>query len=40
MIFERDILAWNGDIGLTTDLLEVRSLDQTYFPKLIFQDFY
>ena len=39
MILEREILAWNNDIGLTTDLLEVKELDQSNFPKLIFQDF-
>ena len=39
MLLEKEILVWKNDCGLTTDMLDVRKLQQTDFPKLIFQDF-
>jgi hypothetical protein len=39
MIFEKEILSWNGNNGLSKELIDVISLPKTDFPKLIFQDF-
>ena len=39
MIIEKEILLWKNEIGLTTDMLDVKKLSKTEFPRLIFQDF-
>lgn len=39
MLLEKEILIWKDEIGLTSNLLDVRALPQSDFPKLIFQDF-
>lgn len=39
MIIEKEILLWNGTVGLSTDMVEVLKLEETEFPRLIFQDF-
>ena len=37
MLLEKEILIWNNKKGLTTDLIDVTKLNQSDFPKLIFQ---
>jgi len=39
MIFEPEIITFNNEIGLTSQLDEVLLLSNAHFPKLIFQDF-
>jgi len=39
MILEKEILIWKGDDGLTTDMMDVKKLYKSDFPRLIFQDF-
>jgi|GEM_PF-1567757 len=39
MIIEKEIVTWNGNTGLTTDMLDVKKLSKAEFPRLIFQDF-
>jgi len=38
MILEKEILIWNNHNGLTIDMLDVRELPDSDFPRLIFQD--
>ncbi len=39
MIVEKEILIWKEDIGLTSDMLDVKKIATVEFPRLIFQDF-
>lgn len=38
MILEKEILIWNNHNGLTSDMLDVKKLSKSDFPRLIFQD--
>ena len=38
MILESEILIWKGECGLTTDMMDVKKLSKSDFPRLIFQD--
>jgi len=39
MVIEKEIILWRGDVGLTSDMIDVRKLSKAEFPRLIFQDF-
>ncbi len=39
MILEKEIVIWRNDVGLTTDMIDVKKLSKSDFPRLIFQDF-
>jgi len=39
MILEKEILIWKNENGLTVEMVDVKKLPQSDFPRLIFQDF-